>query len=150
MKIHGRMEYMEGKLRAKKQIHKVRQEAPQHLSPNSILQHPFNWLLLEGSWASLACSLAQPHCSLLWQSQSGEQIKNTPEKQHQFRRLLPLASSTKLWNLPQANGRGSSGSFSCVNLQQSFFSHGMAAFNFTMFPKFFVWELLWSSDQILI
>lgn len=63
MKIHGRMEYMEGKLRAKERIHKVRQEVPQHLTPNSILQHPCNWLLLEGSWASLACSLDQPHCS---------------------------------------------------------------------------------------
>lgn len=70
---------MDGKLRAKKWNHKVQQEVPQHLTPNSILQHPFNWLLLEGSQATLACSLTQPHFSLLWESQSGEQIKNSPK-----------------------------------------------------------------------
>lgn len=38
---------MEGKQRAKKQMHKVRWEVPQHVTPHSILQHPFNRLLLE-------------------------------------------------------------------------------------------------------
>ena len=69
---------MEEKLRAKKQKHKVLGEVPQHLTPYSILKHPFNWLLLKkGSGARLACSLTQPHCSLLWEAQRGEQIKNS-------------------------------------------------------------------------
>lgn len=83
------------------------------------------------------------------------------EKQKEASRLKTLLKSSISFSqalasglfhqaVKPSSGRSSSGTFSSVNFQQSFFSHGMAAFSFTMFPKFFVWESLWSSDQILI
>jgi len=86
---------VEEKSGAKKRKHKVLGEVPQHPTPYSILKHPCNWpLLKKWSWASLACSLTQPHCSLLWEAKRSEQIKNSPEKQHQFLRLLSLIPSS--------------------------------------------------------